>query len=95
MEGLEHRDTVTDFNLPQGTFFDSGMVHVLTTATLDRLHEFYPEGLFAVPRFRPNVVVRPTEVVGVSWRIRGWAEFQATGASRRNRAKTSCGLPSR
>jgi hypothetical protein len=21
MEGLEHRDTVTDFNLPEGTFF--------------------------------------------------------------------------
>jgi uncharacterized protein len=64
MEGLEHRDTVTDFNLPQGTFFDTGMVHVLTTATLDRLHEFYPEGLFAVPRFRPNVVVRPTDSRG-------------------------------
>jgi uncharacterized protein YcbX len=58
MEGLEHRDTVTDFNLPRGTFFDTGMVHVLTTATLDRLHEFYREGFFATPRFRPNVVVR-------------------------------------
>jgi uncharacterized protein YcbX len=58
MEGLEHRDTVTDFNLPRGTFFDTGMVHVLTTATLDRLHEFYHEGFFATPRFRPNVVVR-------------------------------------
>jgi uncharacterized protein len=61
MEGLEHRDTVTNFNLPQGTFFDTGMVHILTTATLERLHEFYPEGLFAVPRFRPNAVVRPTD----------------------------------
>jgi uncharacterized protein len=61
MEGLEHQDTVTDFNLPQGTFFDTGMVHVLTTATLDRLHDFYPEGIFAIPRFRPNIVVRPTD----------------------------------
>src|ERR1700686_5164249 len=29
MEGLEHRDTVTDFGLPQGTFFDAAVVHVL------------------------------------------------------------------
>lgn len=61
MDGLEHRDTVTDFNLPEGTFFDTATVHILTTATLDRLHELYPEGRFAVPRFRPNVVVRPTD----------------------------------
>ena len=36
LEGLDHRDTVTDFTLPAGTFFDIGMVHLLTTATLDR-----------------------------------------------------------
>ena len=61
MEGLEHRDTVTDFTLPEGTFFDTATVHILTTATLQRLHELYPEGRFAVPRFRPNVVVSPTD----------------------------------
>jgi MOSC domain-containing protein len=59
MEGLEHRDTVTDFPLPGGTFFDCAMVHLLTTATLDRLHQLYPQGRFEVPRFRPNVVVTP------------------------------------
>jgi hypothetical protein len=37
LEGLDHRDTVTDFDLPQGTFFDCAVLHVLTTATLDRL----------------------------------------------------------
>jgi uncharacterized protein YcbX len=57
MEGLEHRDTVTDFTLPEGTFFDAAMVHLLTTATLDRLRELYPEGRFEARRFRPNVVV--------------------------------------
>jgi uncharacterized protein YcbX len=41
MEGLEYRDTVTDFNLPEGTFFDTAVVHILTKATLDRLHELY------------------------------------------------------
>jgi uncharacterized protein len=57
MEGLEHRDTVTDFGLPQGTFFDAAVVHVLTTATLDRLRTLYPAGRFEVRRFRPNMVM--------------------------------------
>jgi len=57
MEGLDYRDTVTDFNLPEGTFFDCAVVHLLTTATVDRLRELYPEGRFEVRRFRPNVVV--------------------------------------
>jgi uncharacterized protein YcbX len=34
------------------------MVHLLTTATLDRLQELYPQGRFEVRRFRPNVVVQ-------------------------------------
>jgi uncharacterized protein YcbX len=59
MEGLDYRDTVTDFDLPEGTFFDAAVVHVLTTATLDRLRELYPPGRFEVRRFRPNIVVRP------------------------------------
>ena len=57
IEGLEHRDTVTDFGLPEGTFFDCAFVHLLTTATLDRLRMLYPEGRFEVRRFRPNIVV--------------------------------------
>jgi uncharacterized protein len=58
MEGLDHRDTVTDFTLPEGTFFDCAMVHLLTTATLERLRELYPQGRFEVRRFRPNIVVQ-------------------------------------
>jgi hypothetical protein len=58
MDGLEHRDTVTDFALPEGTFFDVAMVHLLTTATLDRLRELYPQGRFETQRFRPNIVVQ-------------------------------------
>ena len=57
MEGLDHRDTVTEWELPPGTFFDLASVHVLTTATLDRLRELYPDGRFEVRRFRPNIVV--------------------------------------
>jgi uncharacterized protein YcbX len=57
IEGLDHRDTVTDFGLPEGTFFDCAVAHLLTTATLDRLRALYPDGRFEVRRFRPNIVV--------------------------------------
>ena len=60
MDGLNFRDTVTDFVLPEGGFFDCATVHLLTTATLDRLHQLYPQRRFEVPRFRPNIVVAPT-----------------------------------
>jgi uncharacterized protein len=64
MEGLDYRDTVTDFDLPEGTFFDCAVVHMLTTATLDRLRELYPQGRFEVRRFRPNLVVETLDNVG-------------------------------
>jgi uncharacterized protein len=57
IEGLEHRDTVTEWELPAGTFFDLAVVHLLTTATIERLRALYPEGRFEVRRFRPNIVV--------------------------------------
>jgi MOSC domain-containing protein len=59
MEGLDYRNTVTEWDLPEGTFFDLASVHILTTATIDRLRELYPQGRFEVRRFRPNIVVRP------------------------------------
>ena len=59
LDGLAHRETVTDESMPAGTFFDLAAVHVLTTATIDRLRELYPQGRFEVRRFRPNIVVEP------------------------------------
>jgi uncharacterized protein len=64
LEGLDFRDTVTDFELPEGTFFDCAFVHVLTTSSLSRLHELYPEGDMATRRFRPNVVVDSGDAAG-------------------------------
>ncbi len=55
MDGLEFRDTVTEWELPPGTFFDLAIVHLLTTATIERLRALYPEGRFEVRRFRPNM----------------------------------------
>jgi len=57
MDGLAHRNTVTDEAMPPETFFDLAIIHVLTTATIDRLRELYPQGRFEVQRFRPNIVV--------------------------------------
>jgi uncharacterized protein YcbX len=56
---LDHQETVTDEAMPAGTFFDLATIHVLTTATINRLRELYPQGRFEVRRFRPNIVVRP------------------------------------
>jgi hypothetical protein len=33
------------------------MVHLVTTATIDRLRALYPEGHIELRRFRPNIVV--------------------------------------
>lgn len=57
IEGLARRDTVTDEPMPSHTFFDLAVIHVMTTATVDRLRELYPGGRFEVRRFRPNIVV--------------------------------------
>ncbi len=57
LEGLTHRDTVTDEPMPAGLFFDAAPIHLLTTGTIDRLRELYPQGRFEVRRFRPNLVV--------------------------------------
>ncbi len=71
MDGLDHRETVTDEEMPSETFFDLAVVHVLTTATINRLRELYPQGRFEVRRFRPNIVVEPasgdTAFVENSW----------------------------
>jgi hypothetical protein len=42
---------------PPGTFFDYAVVHLVTTATLERLKELYPQGRFDLRRFRPNLLV--------------------------------------
>lgn len=59
IDGLAHRDTITDEAMPAGTFFDLAVFHVLSTATINRLQELYPQGRFELPRFRPNIVVEP------------------------------------
>jgi hypothetical protein len=58
IDGLARRDVVTDEAMPADTFFDLGMIHLLTTATLDSYRALYPEGRFETRRFRPNLVIQ-------------------------------------
>lgn len=60
IEGLAHREKITNEAMPTRTFFDLATVHLLTTATLDQMRELNPEGRFETRRFRPNFVVQPT-----------------------------------
>ena len=57
IEGLAQREKVTDEAMPSHTFFDIAVIHIMTTSTIDRLRQLYPEGRFEVRRFRPNIVV--------------------------------------
>lgn len=70
IEEFTQRDTVTDEGIPGGSFFDGAPIHLLTTATLDRLREAYPQGRFEVRRFRANLVVQGAD---------GTAEFLEDG----------------
>jgi len=43
--------------MPKGTFYDLGIIHLLTTSTLNELNRLYPAGRFEPRRFRPNIIV--------------------------------------
>ncbi|MFB7333239.1 MOSC domain-containing protein [Streptomyces adustus] len=55
----ETGESITTGGVAQGTFFDFGRVHLVTTAALARMREVYPGGDFDPRRFRPNLVVDP------------------------------------
>jgi uncharacterized protein YcbX len=65
LDGSPDGRAVTDETIamgsPPGTFFDYSVVHLVTTATLGRLGELYPEGRFDSRRFRPNLLVQAEE----------------------------------
>ena len=89
MEGLAHREKVTDERMPSNTFFDAAVLHILTTGTINRLRQLYPEGRFEVRRFRPNVVVETPHVDFVE---NGWVgRMLAIGEEVRAKVTMPCG----
>ena len=75
VEGLTHSEIVTDEKMPEGTFFDCAVAHVLSTSTLDTLRAAYPQGRFEMRRFRPNIVAQLNE------REEGFVENGWTGGT--------------
>lgn len=64
IDDLARRDVVTDEPIPSETFFDLGMIHLVTTGTLNSLQVLYPQGRFEPRRFRPNFVVETVQGAG-------------------------------
>jgi uncharacterized protein YcbX len=44
---------------PKGTFFDYGVLHLLTTSTLATLAQLHADAAIDIRRFRPNLLIRP------------------------------------
>lgn len=65
IEGMPYREVITEQDLGgntmPGLFFDGAVIHLLATATLNRLQALYPAGRFAAQRFRPNIVVQSAD----------------------------------
>ncbi|KQX48655.1 MOSC domain-containing protein [Paenibacillus sp. Root444D2] len=57
IEGLNNRNTIFTRSSPEGTFYDIGIIHLLTTASLNKLRELIPESRIEVKRFRTNIVI--------------------------------------
>ncbi|MEV6210459.1 MOSC N-terminal beta barrel domain-containing protein [Kitasatospora sp. NPDC051914] len=59
--GIEVEVGLHAIELPPGTFFDYSTLHLLTTATLDRIGKLSPRGSVEVQRYRPNLVIDTSE----------------------------------
>jgi uncharacterized protein YcbX len=80
------------FELHRGTFFDDAVLHLVTTTALARLAAEHPAGEFAPERFRPNVLIAPSDGrpgfhedawIGCRLGLGDEVELRVTGACRR------------
>jgi uncharacterized protein YcbX len=64
------------FGLPHGTFFDSAMIHVLATGSLEHMRSLIgPDAQLDPRRFRPNIVVETDP------RVSGFVEDEWVGGT--------------
>ncbi len=77
IDGLEHRETVTDETIslgaPSATFFDYAPIHLVTTSTLASLQRAHRDGFFDPRRFRANILV---ETAGDAFPENDWVGRQ-------------------
>jgi hypothetical protein len=57
LEYVDQGEEILTHAMPGGTFFDQGLVHLVASATLDRLRALNSASRFEARRFRPNLVV--------------------------------------
>ncbi|WP_240377522.1 MOSC domain-containing protein [Bacillus piscicola] len=57
IDGLANPGSVFSKDTPQGTFFDIGMVHIVTTSSLETLKRLAPDSRIEARRFRPNLII--------------------------------------
>ncbi|MFN7900696.1 MAG: MOSC domain-containing protein [Synechococcaceae cyanobacterium] len=90
VEGRDFQNITNELVLHSGTFFDSCSVHALSTATLAELRRLAPGLDFAVERFRPNLLIEPSGVVG-GFVEEGWeGGLLGIGESLRLRVDSGC-----
>jgi uncharacterized protein YcbX len=74
----------TDFDLPQWGFVDDAPVHILGEGSLRAAEQWYPQGDWSLPRFRPNVLVTGPEDALLGPRLAaGGAVLEPTGPCKR------------
>jgi len=61
VEGRDFQDVTNELVMPTGTFFDAPSIHAISTATLAELRRLEPGLDFAVERFRPNLLIEPSD----------------------------------
>lgn len=80
-------DLPTSLATQRGTFVDLAALHLLTTASLRRLADLLPASTIATRRFRPSLVVAPTDAAADAdadeagddgWVENAWRERTAT-----------------
>ena len=85
---LAHRETVTEEAMPSTTFFDLATIHVLTTATINRLRALYPQGQLRSGASGPTSSCVPRTTPS-SWRASGWGENFGSATTSYSRSPTT------
>ena len=75
LDPLAKEETIVDVGslMMKGRFFDYAALHLITTATMERLANSRPESRFTARRFRPNMLIVTDE------RVRGFIENDWVG----------------
>lgn len=89
LAGSPKSNSETVEELPPGSYLDLAPVHLLTTATLNRLTELALRGVFDARRFRPNIVIETLPALS-GFVEGGWVGRSLVIGNARLRITTPC-----